>query len=171
MSEAENRQWNVVYVASRQEKKVGQILKNKGITAYVPLVRELRQWSDRKKWVDFPLFRGYVFIEAEAPAHEVLSITGIVAYLRFQGKNAVVREKEIEIIRRIEQSGYYAEQLLNPDDFEPDEYVQVADGPLRGQQGRILRKDNLQYFTISIESMEQSVKIKIPFELLEKVRG
>jgi transcription antitermination factor NusG len=169
MNDAEQRQWNVVYVASRQEKKVGRLLADKGILTYVPLFRELKQWSDRKKWVETPLFRGYVFIEAGASAHAVLSTSGIVAYLRFQGKNAVVRAKEIEIIRRIEQSGYYAEQLLNPDEFETGEQVRVADGPLRGQKGHILRKDNHEYFTISIDSMEQSLKIKVPFELLEKV--
>ena len=56
------KKWNAIYVASRQEKKVFDVLQKKGIQSYLPLVKTLRQWSDRKKMVEFPLLPGYVFV-------------------------------------------------------------------------------------------------------------
>ena len=57
--------WKVIYTASRQEKKVAVLLERFGIAYYLPLVKKLRLWSDRKKWVEMPLFNGYVFVKPE----------------------------------------------------------------------------------------------------------
>jgi transcriptional antiterminator NusG len=160
--------WQVIYIASRQEKKVSEQMKRMGIVHYLPLSRELRQWSDRKRWVEMPMFRGYLFVQAGKRGEEIIRIQGVVNFLKFNGKPAHVTEKEISIIRKVEASGYYAEQLLSTEDFEPGETVKVVDGPLRGYQGTILRKDNEEFFTLAIESLGQSLKVKVPFELLEK---
>ena len=60
---SQDLQWKVIYVASRQEKKVFDRLKKEGIAVFLPLTKKLRQWSDRKKWVEFPLFNGYLFVK------------------------------------------------------------------------------------------------------------
>jgi hypothetical protein len=52
--------WKVLYVSSRQEKKLSVRLQQLGIKNYLPIVKKLRIWSDRKKWVDFPMFNGYI---------------------------------------------------------------------------------------------------------------
>ena len=57
--------WIAVYTKSRHEKVVIQELENKNIEAYCPIFKERRQWSDRKRWVEFPLFRSYVFAKIE----------------------------------------------------------------------------------------------------------
>ena len=59
------KNWHAIYVASRQEKKVLEALLNKKIEAYLPLIKTLRQWSDRKKLVEFPLMPGYVFVKED----------------------------------------------------------------------------------------------------------
>jgi transcription antitermination factor NusG len=56
------KKWHAVYVSSRTEKKINDLLNNKGIEAYVPVVKTMRQWSDRKKMVEMPLLNGYVFV-------------------------------------------------------------------------------------------------------------
>lgn len=116
------------------------------------------------------MFRGYLFVQAEKRGEEIIRIPGVVNFLRFNGKPALVSEHEIAVIQKIETSGYYAEQLLQTEDFETGELVQVSEGPLKGYRGSIFRKDSDEFFTLAIEGIGQTLKIRVPFELLEKVK-
>lgn len=79
--------WKVVYVASRQEKAVAHRLQQQQIEVYVPLVRKLQRWSDRNKWVEFPLFNGYVLVRPRLnELDRVLQVPGVVAYVRLTGR-------------------------------------------------------------------------------------
>ena len=166
---SESQPWRVVYIASRQEKKVAKRLDQLGIENYLPIARQLRQWSDRKKWVEFPMFNGYLFVRPQPDALDlVVSQTGVVRYLMFDGKHAEVREREIDVIRIIEKSGYYAETILNPSDFEEGESLMVNEGPLKGQEVELIRKNNDHIFLVSFDTLGQSIKVNLPFEFLEK---
>ena len=161
--------WRVIYVASRQEQKVADKLRLLGIDYYLPKMKKLRIWSDRKKWVDFPMFNGYVFVRPTiANIDKVVSQTGVVNYLSFERKHAKVSEKEIEIIRSIETSGYHAENMHTPDDFNEGEVLLVTDGPLKGQTVTLLRKNNENIFLVAFEGIGQSLKVAIPFDVLAK---
>lgn len=163
--------WNVVYIMSRQEKKVAARLQRLGIDHYLPIARKLSQWSDRKKWVDFPMFSGYLFVRPSRQQHdEVLAIQGVVGYLNYQRKPAVVQDREIEIIRVIEREGYFAETILNPSDFSEGEKVLVVEGPLKGNTVDLVRKNNEKVFLVSFDTLGQSIKINVPFEFLSKVK-
>lgn len=163
--------WNVVYVMSRQEKKVSKKLSELGIENYLPIARKLSQWSDRKKWVDFPMFNGYLFVRPLGMEFDrVLTIPGVVGYLKFERKPAVVQDKEIEIIRTIEREGYFAETILDPGDFEVGEKVLVVEGPLKGNKVDLVRKNNERVFLVSFDTLGQSIKINIPFEFLSKAK-
>jgi len=162
--------WLVVYVSSRQEKKVSAYLTKRKVANYLPLVRLLRQWSDRKKFVDFPMFPGYLFVRPTAAQHDdVITIPGVVNYLKFSRELALVTDKEIEIIRTIESSGYYAENIPMPSDYDLEEKVIVKEGPLRGQTGILMRKDKEDIFLILFETIGQSLKVQIPYQMLGKV--
>lgn len=169
---ASGEKWLVVYVASRQEKKVAKYLTGRGVENYLPLVSVLRQWSDRKKFVDFPMFPGYLFVRPDpAEMDMVITLPGVVNYLKFEKVPAVVTEKEIEIIRTIESSGYYAENIPMSEDYSLGEDIIVKEGPLRGQQGTLLRKDKEDVFLISFETIGQSLKVKIPYQMLGKAEN
>ena len=101
----------------------------------------------------------------------VLYIPGAVRYLMFEGSHAVVRDKEIEIIRTIESSGYFAETILTPSDFMEGEKVLVTEGPLKGQTVDLIRKNNEKYFMVSFDTIGQSVKVNLPFEILQKAKS
>src|SRR6478752_682736 len=84
--------WHAIYVKSRTEKKVGELLSERGIDNYVPLVKTMRQWSDRKKLVEFPLLNGYVFVSiAPIESEKVLQTRGVVNFVRSEGKTATIR--------------------------------------------------------------------------------
>ncbi len=93
--------WYVVYTRPRWEKKISKNLDNKGIENYCPLNKVLKQWSDRKKVVLTPLFTGYLFIQLEESRKwEIKNIDGILNFVYWNGKPAIVRQDEIDVIKR-----------------------------------------------------------------------
>lgn len=93
--------WYVLYVKSRYEIKVATTLENRGIETYCPVIKELRQWSDRKKIVTKPLFNSYVFVRIkEVHREQIFEVPGVVRYLYWLGKPALVHDKEIETIKK-----------------------------------------------------------------------
>ena len=93
--------WYAVHTKPRWEKKVAGLLEDKGIENYCPLNKVIRQWSDRKKTILEPLFKGYVFVKTEENEKwDILQINGIVNYVHWLGKPARIRDTEIDTIRR-----------------------------------------------------------------------
>ncbi|MBP9098428.1 MAG: UpxY family transcription antiterminator [Ferruginibacter sp.] len=100
----EESKWYVVYTRPRWEKKVSGNLMARGIEYYCPLNKVMKQWSDRRKIVLEPLFKGYVFIKIpDAQKWEVKSIEGVLNYVYWLGKPAIVKEQEIDTIRKFLQ--------------------------------------------------------------------
>ena len=96
----ENIFWYVVYTRPRWEKKIAKILDNKGLENYCPLNKVSKQWSDRKKIVLEPLFKGYIFIKInESNKWDIKLIDGIINYVYWLGKPAKVRDTEINTIK------------------------------------------------------------------------
>ncbi len=99
MSEPELR-WYAVYTKPRWEKKVSRCLDEQGIENYCPVIRVVRQWSDRKKVVFEPVFKSYVFVRlAEMNKWDIKKTDGVLNFVYWQKKPAVIRDEEIEIIR------------------------------------------------------------------------
>jgi transcriptional antiterminator RfaH len=93
--------WYVLYTKPRNEKKVAERLTGAGYSVYCPLHKVRRQWSDRIKTVEEPLFRSYVFIQIEdAKRDEVFVYPGTVRYLFWLRRPAVVRQSEIATIQK-----------------------------------------------------------------------
>src|SRR4051812_47027918 len=89
--------WYPVYTNPRAEKKAYEALVNKGIEAYLPLQRTLKQWSDRKKWVEEPLIKSYLFVRiAEHAQAEVLMTKGIARFIYFSGRISPMPDRQIE---------------------------------------------------------------------------
>jgi len=92
--------WYVIYTRPRWEKKIASILDQKGIENYCPLNRVEKRWSDRKKTILEPLFKGYIFIKIDDDKKwDIKQIDGILNYVYWLGKPARVRQSEINNIR------------------------------------------------------------------------
>ena len=94
------KNWYAIYTSSRTEKKVSERLSNRGIEVYCPFRKELRIWSDRKKKVEVPVFPSYVFVKVDELGRlKVLETPGVVNFVFWLGKPAIIRESELNAIR------------------------------------------------------------------------
>lgn len=162
----EELQWYVMYTASRSEKKVADRLKERGVDVYLPIVEELRQWSDRKKKVQKALFNGYVFVKTKrSQLWECLQIPGAVKFVHFSGQHATVREEVLDMIKRIVETGVAIE--TDGSEIEPGEKVKVIGGPLQNMTGEVIERGNKDYFMIRIPGIYQNILISLPRKFLE----
>ena len=160
--------WKVVYVSSRAEKKVAERLLSKGIEAYVPIKREMKQWSDRKKMVESPLINGYVFVKPEPLQRDaVLQVQGALQYVRYNGGDAIIRDIEIEALKSIEEKGYYVEAHAQ-EDFQTGDKALIQAGPFKGLQGTVSQKAGKAIYTLLISGIDYSLSVQLAAEVLEK---
>ena len=133
-----DRNWFVVYTKPRWEKKVHQLLMDAGIESYCPLNRTRKQWSDRIKWVEEPLFKSYVFVKiSEQDQPKARMVNGVVNFVYWLGKPAVVRETEIGTIKKFlnEYSDVKAEALA----IGPDSRLKVKRGILMDKEVKVVK--------------------------------
>jgi transcription antitermination factor NusG len=132
------KHWYAVYTKARWEKKVDKLLTEKGITSYCPLTKVRRQWSDRIKIVEEPLFKSYVFLHIrEAEKTEVRLTSGIVNFVYWQGKPAVIKDEEIEVIKRFLKE--YENVRAEPLELKPGQKVRVTDGVMMNMEGSVIK--------------------------------
>lgn len=163
--------WTAIYVSSRHEKKVQDRLLALDIEAYTPLRRSLRQWSDRRKWVLLPLLPGYVLVRpGQGQRDRVLQQPGVVAFVRSAGQDAMVRQCEVDTLRRIEEHGYEAELLAT--EYAPGDRVCITQGPLRGLRAEVLfRSGSNTVCAFLISGLEQRIKVHLPQAILTPERA
>ena len=133
--------WYVLYTKSKNEKKVAERLTAAGYNVYCPLHKVKRQWSDRVKIIEEPLFKGYLFIQVEDHKRDqVFSFPGTVRYLFWLRRPALVRDAEIKTIQK--WLGEYAHEDIDISDILPGDYVRITSGPFTGEQAVLLDKTN-----------------------------
>lgn len=161
--------WYALYTRPRHEKRVDRQLKQKGIESYLPLRKELRQWSDRKRWVEEPLFRCYVFVRIPLQDYILaLQTHGVVRMVSFNGRPAPIPDEQIEAVRRI------LEEIRT---VEPVSYlvigqrVEVIKGPLAGIRGVLIQKRNQNRLVIAIDSIRQAISIEINADEVKPVES
>jgi transcription antitermination factor NusG len=165
---AEEKKWFVFYTKSRQEKKVRDLLTKRSFEVFLPLTKVLRQWSDRKKKVEVPLFNSYVFVKTtEHQIAEVLALPGVAWTIRHNDRPAILREKEYNLIKRLLETGLTLEVVSVPD-LEEGSTVQVMDGPLKGAVGYVLSKSPAKFMVV-LEAIGQAMRVEIDPKLLKKL--
>ncbi len=163
-----SRQWYALYLRSRYEKKVYEDLGKKEVETFLPLIEEVHIWSDRKKKIQEPLFRGYVFVKTDLRDKEEILITdGVVRFVGINHKPSSIPESQIEWLRRIVSGPIemQREQYLNV-----GERVRVTAGPLIGLEGIVTRMQGVARVVVSIVAIEQSVSVQVPAELLKAIQ-
>jgi transcriptional antiterminator RfaH len=161
------KKWRAIYVSSRAEKKVMEKLRARGINAYVPLVKSMRQWSDRKKMVEMPLLNGYAFVQISDSENEtVLCEKGVVSFVKSEGKIATVRDEEILRLRQLVELGYHLDAYASTREVHKGEKVKIGSGPLRGLEGIIEDDKDQQHLCLLLESIGHCIRVRLPREIL-----
>jgi transcription antitermination factor NusG len=129
--------WLAVYTRPRWEKKVNKLLIEKGFESYCPLNKVRRKWSDRIKIVEEPLFKSYVFVKVDDDGRTNVRMTnGAINFVYWDGKPAVIREKEIIAIKRFLNEYENVEAI--PADLKVNQRVRITNGTLMDQEGKVL---------------------------------
>lgn len=136
------KQWHVLYVNSRAERKVAERLKNQGWEVFCPIKSELRTWSDRKKKVEVPFFSSYVFVRFSFKDERLglLQTPGVVKILFWLGMPAVIRDQEMCEV--MDFFNTYANQEIVRDGIVTGRYYTVKDGIMEGKKGIVIRQNS-----------------------------
>jgi len=161
------KKWIAVYTKPRHEKKVALELEKKGIEAYLPLLKERRRWSDRKKWVEFPLFRSYIFVRIRLKdALYVLQTFGVSKVVKAGKVISVVRDNEIQAIKLMIDGGHSPQ---SENYFLEGDKVEVNDGPLKGICGEVIRIDKMDRLVVRVLAIQHSISVKIDRAYLKEI--
>jgi len=164
-------QWYLLYTNPRSEKKVNTELILKGYETYLPLQKVLKQWSDRKKWVEEPLFKSYLFIKTdlEKNVYNILNVPGIVKFVNFERKPVVVHEKDIQMIKVL--LGNFSH--LETETYAPKagDIVEIVTGALAGYRAKLISAHGNKQVYIEMPEIMQSIKINIPLHHIKPINS
>lgn len=151
--------WYAVYTKPRWEKKVLDVLTRKGIVAYCPLNKLRKKWSDRMKTVYEPLFKSYVFVQiAEEDKTHVRMTDGIINFVYWLGKPAVIKQAEIDTIKKFLKE--HEDSLIEVISLKPGQRVKVQSGLLMDEEGEVIKVlHNL--VLVKIDSLGQILTAKL----------
>ena len=136
--------WFALYTRPKNEKKVTEQLVKLGIEVYCPLVTQVKQWSDRKKKVETPLISSYVFVNVEEKERDkVFEAFGVVRYLFWLGKPAVIRDEEIYLLK---DSLKEVISTFEISEIKPGDMMNISRGPFQGKEGivKAVEKNKIQ---------------------------
>ena len=156
------KNWYVLYVKSRHEFVANDELMKKDIATFLPSVRRLREWKDRKKWVDFPLFPGYLFVHIQPRPESMLSVLktrGAVNILSAEpGHPSPVSPDEITSLQLLIESGRDIDIYPH---LKEGTRVRVKRGPLQGAEGTLESKEDQYMFLVNVELLGRSIGVKM----------
>ncbi len=159
--------WYAIYTRPRHEKKVFESLTEKKIETFLPLITRVRQWKDRKKRVEMPLFSSYLFVHFDYKYRfDVLQTKGVVKIINFNGVPAIVPDWQIESLKKMLE---HPEKIRLENYIRPGEIVEVIEGPFKGMRGMIKKLKNETRLVITIEGIMQSVSVDIDRDFVKKV--
>jgi transcriptional antiterminator RfaH len=152
------KNWYVVYTKPKWEKKVAEKLSEIGIECYCPLITQIKQWSDRKKKVEVPLFNSYVFVQLEdIDRNSVFQISGVIRYLFWLGKPAIVKDSEIDIIKTSLKAPNISD--ISVTSVQIGDRIKLESGAFNNQNAIVQEISNTHYILV-LESLGCVLKIK-----------
>ncbi len=150
--------WYVIYTKPKWEKRVSEQLDKFGVNCYCPLINKVQQYSDRKKKVVVPLFNHYVFVQlSEKDKNRVFLSPGVVRYLFWLGKHAIVKDDEINIIKNWIENGDKLNMTVTQ--YQVGDTIKLNSGPFLDQNVVIKEITNKHYILV-LESLGCILKIE-----------
>lgn len=161
--------WFVLYTKPRSEKKTAALLAAKNVMVYCPTQVNIKQWSDRKKKVEEPIFRSYIFVNLKDYKEEnvqVLTTPGAVRFLWLHNKPGIVRDKEIDAIKIFLRT-YSNIQSIASTEMLPGDFVRINSGPFHDQEGELIKIKGQRAF-LRLNSLGVELRAELPLVAIEK---
>jgi transcription antitermination factor NusG len=151
--------WHAICVCPRHEKYVAQRLGARQITYFLPLYSSLRRWKDRRKQIEMVLFPGYVFVNVALQEQlAVLMLPGVLRFVSFQGRPAVVPDHEVRAI----SAGSHLGIEVQPHPYlRTGQRVRVVAGPLIDTEGILVRRNGRFRLVLSVDSLMRSISLEV----------
>jgi transcription antitermination factor NusG len=166
MEKTLEKKWYAIYTKPRWEKKIDSVLIRKGIESWCPLQKVERQWSDRKKIVEEPLFKSYVFVRIDVTEKsKVLMTDGALNFVHYLGKPAVIKEEELNNIK-----AYLAEKdakisIISDEGFSSGDKIKVNYGVFMDKEGTVIRSGKKKVY-VQLQSLGQVMIVEFPAAFL-----
>jgi transcription antitermination factor NusG len=154
-------EWFAVRTRPRHEKVVTEQLETSGMEAFLPVCQQVRNWSDRRKVVEFPLFPGYVFVRTSQAAQarvQVFQARGVLGFVGPNNHPAAIPAQQIEAIRSLTQ----AQARCYPHPYLTiGQRVRIQNGALQGLEGILIRVASDHSLIVSVDLIQRSVSIRL----------
>lgn len=161
--------WRVFYTKPRAEKKCACLLGEQNVDVFLPIKTVVRQWKDRKKKIDEPLFPNYIFARVdERERIGVLSTSGIVRCVTFGGSPAEITQTEISKLKLLQARPDWLESICGQH-LKVGTGVTIEAGPLRGLCGEIIEHRGATRLLVRISSIDMAVRVEVPASFLVHV--
>lgn len=168
MYQQETPYWYAVYTRPNMEKKIAETLAYKGLVVYCPLQKVVRQWSDRRKILEIPAFKGYVFVQIhDALRWQVLAAPGVLNFVCHNGKPARIPVKEIDTMRLFFEG--LQNRIFDETDIRVHDVARVYSGAFMGLEGEVVDVQH-RYAVLSIPTLGLSMQVKVDRENVEVVK-
>jgi transcription antitermination factor NusG len=153
--------WFAVHTYARHEKVVEQEARDLGITTFLPITKEIRQWSDRRKVVESPLFSCYIFVKIRPDNRErlkVLRVNGVIRFVGTHGMGIPIPDEQIEAVRILtdEQLPVCSHPFL-----KIGQRVRVRSGALAGVEGILTARSGERTLVVSLDAIQRSLSVRI----------
>jgi len=161
-------EWFAVQTRARHEKVIAQRLRDKGVVSFLPLVREVRNWSDRRKLIELPLFSCYVFAKLAPMSRDrlrVLQVDGVLSFVG-PGFGTPIPETQIDAVRKLveEELPFCSHPFL-----KIGQRVRIRSGALDGVEGILVARSGERTLVVSIDAIQRSLSVRIEGYAVEPV--
>ncbi len=165
----ETQIWCAFYTRPRAEKKINEILLEQGFETFLPLVKTLRIWSDRKKKVELPLIPSYIFVKTDIENyHKILNNSNILTVVKIDNKPVPVPESDINNLRILINNN--SELKVSNKRFDKGEIIELTHGQFKGYKGEILRTKGKYNLVVYLNTLKTSVSLEISSDIVKKIK-
>ncbi len=166
MTDVDGLKWYALYVRSRYEKRAHEMLLEQGVVSFLPLLDTWKQWSDRKKKVSEPLFRGYLFVNIAIQREKitVLDTEGVVKFIGIGKTPSVIFQRDIDWLKQLVREPDAIHRRV--DSLPPGQRVKVLAGPFKDFEGVVVKQGRESRLVVYFESIMQGVEVTISPDVL-----
>ncbi len=152
--------WYVFYVTAKHERKAEKLLIRDGYNCYLPIITVLKQWKQRKKHVEEPLFKSYIFVKVRKnEIYDVLQTPSVISYIRFAGEPAVISQQHIDLIQELIQNK--TKFNISSERVKVGEQITLKSGPFEGEKGVVKEIRGTKKLLVVLNSIDFTLEIEL----------